>query len=285
MKVRELLDRIAESLNASEEIDRPHVVLTPGQYSKKVAYRIDPLMARDVEVQQPDNRRAAHEVYSDELPKRHRGVNPYFVAALVLMALTPVLLSAPAVAQRAVAVDVGKSDIGYHVTQVQYVLRSFGYTVAIDGDFGSQTEKAVKHFQKVNNILADGVVGPVTQNAMGLELGAPVTVTQPARRVTPPPPHVDPAPADQGSVEQIIRDVWSDDAEDRAVAIAFRESRFVPTAANSCCYGIFQIHFRAHHAWLADYGVNQPSDLFDPRTNATVALALYQQAGWTPWNL
>jgi hypothetical protein len=36
---------------------------------------------------------------------------------------------------------------------------------------------------------------------------------------------------------------------------------------------------------LHDYGVNSPSDLLDPTTNTTVALALFNQAGWGPWSL
>jgi hypothetical protein len=79
--------------------------------------------------------------------------------------------------------------------------------------------------------------------------------------------------------------MWPDDSEDRAVQIAWRESRHQPTAANACCYGLFQIHYRAHRAWLTRYGVTAPADLLDPATNITVALALYGQAGWGPWKL
>jgi hypothetical protein len=38
----------------------------------------------------------------------------------------------------------------------------------IDGDFGVNTQKAVKKWQKQNGLRDDGVVGPVTWNAMGL---------------------------------------------------------------------------------------------------------------------
>jgi len=104
------------------------------------------------------------------------------------------------------------------------------------------------------------------------------TAYAPAVRIDPPAP----PPCD---VECIIRDVWPDQLEDRALRIAWRESRFVPTARNACCYGLFQIYFTVHRAWLADYGVTSPADLYDPRTNATVAYALYQKAGWAPWAL
>lgn len=37
-----------------------------------------------------------------------------------------------------------------------------------DGDFGSKTDTAVKKWQKDNGLISDGVVGPMTWNAMGL---------------------------------------------------------------------------------------------------------------------
>lgn len=40
--------------------------------------------------------------------------------------------------------------------------------VYVDGDFGPNTEKAVKKWQKQNGLLDDGIVGPVTWNAMAI---------------------------------------------------------------------------------------------------------------------
>lgn len=85
---------------------------------------------------------------------------------------------------------------------------------------------------------------------------------------------------------EIIRDVWPDDLEDRALEVAYRESRYVPTAKNYCCYGLFQIYWSVHQSWLADMGVTSAEQLFDPETNARAAYALYQRAGgWGPWSL
>lgn len=39
-------------------------------------------------------------------------------------------------------------------------------------------------------------------------------------------------------VIQMIRDVWPDEFEDKAIQIANRESHYNPYAANSCCYGV-----------------------------------------------
>jgi LysM repeat protein len=131
---------------------------------------------------------------------------------------------------------------------------------------------------------------------------APVTtsprpVATPAPTPNPAPPTTTPAPATPVTtvrpatsgtegVKQIIRDVWPDDLEARALEIAERESRFVPTAKNYCCYGLFQIYFDVHKGWLAGIGVTSAEQLFDPATNARAAYTLYQRSGgWGPWAL
>jgi hypothetical protein len=52
---------------------------------------------------------------------------------------------------------------------------------------------------------------------------------------------------------------------------------------NSCCYGLFQIYYSAHKTWLASIGVTSAAQLYDPRVNASAALALYNTSGWAPW--
>lgn len=180
---------------------------------------------------------------------------------------------APPAASRA---DLGIGDAGLRVAQIQQRLASFGYSVEVDGQFGPQTARALRHFQRANGLTADAIAGPATMTAL---LGT-ATATTPAVRVTPPA-----APAAFGGVEQIIRDVFPDNQEDHAIAIAYRESRFVPTARNSCCYGIFQIHFRANAPTLATLGITSPEQLLDARTNIEAAYVIYQRSGWAPWRL
>ena len=87
-----------------------------------------------------------------------------------------------------------------------------------------------------------------------------------------------PAPPPPSEIEQIIRDVWPDDLEERALRVAWRESNYNPRAQNSCCSGLFQIYYDVHAEWLAaDFGVTSVEGLYDPRTNAEVAYALYQR--------
>ncbi len=112
---------------------------------------------------------------------------------------------------------------------------------------------------------------------------APPT-TQPKPKPTPPPT-TQPAPTSytDAQVVAIIRYVWPDDQEDKAIAIAKRESNLKPWAKNSCCYGLFQIHWQAHKAWLISIGITSPTMLLDPFQNARAALLLWQAGGWGPW--
>ncbi|HYZ61709.1 MAG TPA: peptidoglycan-binding protein [Acetobacteraceae bacterium] len=51
---------------------------------------------------------------------------------------------------------------GDAVANLQRLLSSVGYPVALDGDFGPATEVAVKHFQAASGLTDDGIVGSVT---------------------------------------------------------------------------------------------------------------------------
>ncbi len=84
--------------------------------------------------------------------------------------------------------------------------------------------------------------------------------------------------------EQIIRDVFPDKLERRALKIAMRESRLNAVSYGWCCYGLFQIHFEAHKKWLVTVGVTEPSHLLDAQVNARAAWTLYQRSNsWAPW--
>ena len=55
------------------------------------------------------------------------------------------------------------------VRQIQQKLKNWGYyDGAVDGIFGSQTEEAVKYFQRKNGLTADGIVGNATLAALGI---------------------------------------------------------------------------------------------------------------------
>ncbi len=83
----------------------------------------------------------------------------------------------------------------------------------------------------------------------------------------------------------IIREVFPDKLERRALKIAQRESRLNHVAHSWCCLGLFQIYFGANKTFLGTLGITNASQLLDARTNATAAYAMYQRSGWAPWDL
>lgn len=88
----------------------------------------------------------------------------------------PAIRVAPVVRQQAVpndyslAVDTARTLYkglkGEDVKLMQQLLKDKGYAVPVSGYFGLQTEVAVKKFQKLNDLPADGKVGSLTLSMM-----------------------------------------------------------------------------------------------------------------------
>ena len=57
-------------------------------------------------------------------------------------------------------------DKGTGVLELQTKLKTIGYMVIADGDFGPNTEYQVKLFQSHNHLKADGIVGPKTESTI-----------------------------------------------------------------------------------------------------------------------
>jgi peptidoglycan hydrolase-like protein with peptidoglycan-binding domain len=55
---------------------------------------------------------------------------------------------------------------GHPVKTLQYLLRARGHNVAVDGDFGPQTDTAVKAFQTSKGLTANGSVDAQTWTAL-----------------------------------------------------------------------------------------------------------------------
>ena len=55
-----------------------------------------------------------------------------------------------------------KGSKGLYVEELQEMLDKRGYTLKVDGKFGSETEEAVEAFQADNGLKVDGVVGAKT---------------------------------------------------------------------------------------------------------------------------
>lgn len=64
-----------------------------------------------------------------------------------------------------------KGDKGKRIEVIQQRLKDLGFypTMKTDGDFGAGTDRAVREFQLKAALNADGVVGPITWKALGLD--------------------------------------------------------------------------------------------------------------------
>lgn len=63
-------------------------------------------------------------------------------------------------------------SVGSEVTALQNALKNKGYYKgAVDGIFGSKTLSAVKTFQKDAGLTVDGIAGPQTLKALGIQSG------------------------------------------------------------------------------------------------------------------
>ena len=94
----------------------------------------------------------------------------------------------------------------------------------------------------------------------------------PAKRYTP------------SQAAAIIKEVFPDELEQRAIAIAKRESKLNPAAYSWCCVGLFQIKWDSHKKWLNAMGISSAQELLDPYVASRAALQLYRRSnGWSPW--
>ena len=175
------------------------------------------------------------------------------------------------------------------------------YTVQAGDAWISIAKKAgvtTKELLKANAATSSTAIYPgrdicLPANATTPTVAAPTTTAKPTQKSAAPKPttttaapYVAPRSYSKAEVAQIIREVWPDDLEEEAIRIATRESNLTPTAKNYCCYGLFQIYYSVHKGWLAQMGVTNANQLFDPRTNALAALVLWNRSGsWAPWKL
>lgn len=90
------------------------------------------------------------------------------ILALVVVFTLNILLIG--VVQSAEAITYKRGSSGSVVSQIQTKLKNWGYySYAVDGIYGSRTEKAVRLFQQRNGLTVDGMAGPATLAAMGIQ--------------------------------------------------------------------------------------------------------------------
>ena len=66
-----------------------------------------------------------------------------------------------------------KGSKGEQVKTLQRLLKAFGYSLgSVDGDFGTNTEKALVKYQKKEGLTQDGICGQKTWESLLKEGGA-----------------------------------------------------------------------------------------------------------------
>lgn len=263
------------------------VQLTPYQYSVKTAYRIDPLLAKTVDVIEFSPCRINGELDAGSLWKRrHRNLlfrTPSFITAIAFLviafACAPMLRPDPVDAGSACpTVRVG--DSGKAVTAIQYRLRSNGWSVEVDGQFGSQTLRAVTIFQRMNGLATDGVVGPVTQRMLGCgQQSAPPVQEQ----STPTGLHAASYPTSSSKWIEVASSAgWPEHKLPFVACVIARESRGIPTAYNGRrrdrSYGLMQLNTKGRlWSWYTERGLTSKDQLFDPYINLRYGFLLWQE--------
>lgn len=204
------------------------------------------------------------------------------VAKFVL--LTAAIFMALTLASTITAEATGPGDTGPDVTEIQAHLTWGGWPVAIDGIYGPQTTRTIKAFQRANGLLADGVVGSMTEAALGI---APAVRGQQVQlEPPPPPPPVFSSASANGrcvGAEPLLAQFSPGWDVARMSGIMYRESRCQPSASNSCCSGLLQIH----RSWIdnaAVCGVYSRNDLYDPARNVCAAAIVYRTQGIGAWS-
>lgn len=204
-------------------------------------------------------------------------------AAAVLIVISTLGLSIPGYA-------VGPGDEGIKVAQVQQLLKSYGYTVHVDGEYGPQTEKAVRAWQKSNGLQVDGIAGSATLSSL---LSARRVMN--AQQVTGGLNGLPFAPPGLSNCDEMHFYRVQAGLPDRFDSLGWRESncRNEDGVHTSCCWGYWQLHqqhVRSGYAtrWREQCGITSFNDFnsdspIEKQRQACGAFVLYDMSGYTPW--
>lgn len=92
----------------------------------------------------------------------------YIACGFIILSCLAFLLSTPD--NSSVVSKLGSE--GKEVTAIQEALKDRGlFTGNVTGYYGTQTQAAVKRFQKIKGIKSDGIAGPQTLSALGITIG------------------------------------------------------------------------------------------------------------------
>lgn len=196
--------------------------------------------------------------------------------------------------------DVQRGSSGASVTEIQTILKGYGYSIVVDGQFGPQTEKAVRSWQRSNGLTVDGIVGPATLATLR-SAGRIGNATQVTPTVPPPPTGIQGrpfAPAGLSDCDEMTfyREQWNLPAA--FDALGWRESncRNEESVHTFCCWGYWQHYISSHLSRQSAYRariigecqVTRREDIdsdvpLDKQRQACVTAVVYQISGYSPW--
>lgn len=182
------------------------------------------------------------------------------------------------------------------IRAVQRRLASYGYSVVVDGVFGPQTARALRHWQHANQLPVTGLADAATIDS----LDVPATTTTVAVRTTPPVPDPGPPPFDGASsgpdgragrcvgAEPLL--AWFSPGWDvvRMSHVMRGESGCQPGAYNrgGQAAGLLQITPINYGYLSGELGFQVTTQaLFDPVINIRAAAALWRVRQYRPWSL
>ncbi|MEI8392293.1 MAG: LysM peptidoglycan-binding domain-containing protein [Actinomycetes bacterium] len=169
------------------------------------------------------------------------------------------------------------------VTPAHQMSCSANYTVVVGDSWSRIADKAnttISQMTSVNAMTTKSVL--LIGQKICLPKGTSVRIA--AVAPAPAPQYQAPRTFSRSEVEQIIRDEWPDSLEENALFVADRETHLNPLSHNWCCIGLFQMYWNVHKSWMKNYGVTNSNQLYDPRTNAKLAYAMYKRSNsWGPW--
>ena len=101
----------------------------------------------------------------------------YFVLAAFIICMSLVYLICQNIDRQETLSKLGSS--GNEVTAIQKALKERGlFTADITGYYGTQTQAAVRKFQKQKGLTVDGIAGPATLSALGISVGSVPKATE-----------------------------------------------------------------------------------------------------------
>lgn len=204
-------------------------------------------------------------------------------------------------------------------TEIQMILVHHGYVgVAIDGDYGRVTEKAVRQWQRANGLFVDGIPGKVTMAALRASINGPANASvEPAKRLNPPLPPIfglnglEIAPEGLDDCQQMVFYMQQAGLPDRfddsgrhsmwvhSDGIGWRESKCNNNALspNGCCGGYWQNYIRSHLSSQSKYRdriinecqVTAMNDIrgdspLQKQRQACVTKVVFDISGYSPWD-